>query len=117
MTFVIYILQVLLWLKQWDSCVFGSEIKSTTDDVLTSLKRHSTGSQHFKQSVKSYSRNYNYRETRLNRDTQKDQKELDNESKTSLGIQEIWDKKHKSSGPPEQKVIYVIYILLHSCDI
>lgn len=35
-------LQVLLWLKQWDSCVFGSEIRKTTDDVLYALRRHSS---------------------------------------------------------------------------
>ncbi|CAF2105319.1 unnamed protein product [Brassica oleracea] len=35
-------LEVLLWLKQWDASVFGSEIRSTTDEVLSALKRHST---------------------------------------------------------------------------
>ncbi|KAH6786798.1 P-loop containing nucleoside triphosphate hydrolases superfamily protein [Perilla frutescens var. hirtella] len=95
--------EVLLWLKQWDSCVFGSDIKSTTDDVLTSLRRHSTGSQHFKQSTKSYFQKN--RETRFNRDIPKTHNDLDKENDTSLGDQEMWDKKHKSSGPPEQKVL------------
>ncbi|XP_047975329.1 chromosome transmission fidelity protein 18 homolog [Salvia hispanica] len=95
--------EVLLWLKQWDSCVFGSEIKSTTDDVLTSLRRHSTGSHHLKQSSRSFSRNN--RETRFNKDMMKADMELDKENNTSPGIQEMWDKKNKSSGPPEQKVL------------
>ncbi|KAJ7979669.1 chromosome transmission fidelity protein 18-like [Quillaja saponaria] len=37
--------EVLLWLKQWDSCVFGSEIRSTSDEVLSALKRHSSVAQ------------------------------------------------------------------------
>lgn len=34
--------EVLLWLKQWDSCVFGSHIRATCDDVLSALRRHSS---------------------------------------------------------------------------
>ncbi|CAL4921905.1 unnamed protein product [Urochloa decumbens] len=34
--------KVLLWLKQWDSCVFGSHIRATCDDVLSALRRHSS---------------------------------------------------------------------------
>lgn len=37
--------------------------------------------------------------------------ELDKENNNSIGIQETWDKKNKSSGPPQQKVIYVYTIL------
>ncbi|KQK22437.1 chromosome transmission fidelity protein 18 homolog [Brachypodium distachyon] len=33
--------EVLLWLKQWDSCVFGSHIRATSDDTLSALRRHS----------------------------------------------------------------------------
>ncbi|KAK4798444.1 hypothetical protein SAY86_030770 [Trapa natans] len=40
--------EVLLWLKQWDSSVFGSEIRRTADDVLTSLRRHSSVTHHQK---------------------------------------------------------------------
>lgn len=94
-------------MKQWDSCVFGSEIKSTTDDVLTSLKRHSTGSHHLKQSSKSFSRNS--RETRFKSDRHDADNELDKENNTSVGMQEMWDNKQKTSSPPEQKVIYVKY--------
>ncbi|XP_078429313.1 P-loop containing nucleoside triphosphate hydrolases superfamily protein [Wolffia australiana] len=39
---------VLLWLKQWDSCVFGSHIRATSDGVLSALRRHSTVAQHKK---------------------------------------------------------------------
>lgn len=38
----VHLLQVLLWLKQWDSCVFGSHIRATCDDVLSALRRHSS---------------------------------------------------------------------------
>ncbi|KAL6648399.1 hypothetical protein ACP70R_012623 [Stipagrostis hirtigluma subsp. patula] len=34
--------EVLLWIKQWDSCVFGSHIRATSDDVLSALRRHSS---------------------------------------------------------------------------
>ncbi|KAL6503553.1 hypothetical protein OROGR_025476 [Orobanche gracilis] len=95
--------EVLLWLKQWDSCVFGSEIKSTTDDVLTSLRQHSSGSQHSKSFTKSYFRNN--KETRLNRDTWRHHDRFDKGNSISQGIQEIWDKRHKCSGPPEQKIL------------
>ncbi|KAF3792213.1 Chromosome transmission fidelity protein [Nymphaea thermarum] len=36
--------EVLYWLKEWDSCVFGSKIRATEDDVLTNLRRHSSAS-------------------------------------------------------------------------
>ncbi|KAL3639772.1 hypothetical protein CASFOL_014740 [Castilleja foliolosa] len=95
--------EVLLWLKQWDSCVFGSEIKSTTDDVLSSLRRHSSGSQHSKQFTKSYFGKH--RETRFSRDTNtmRTHNRFDKENNVSQDIQENWSKRDKSSGPPEQK--------------
>lgn len=34
--------QVLRWLKQWDPCVFGSKRYSTSEEVLTSLRRQAT---------------------------------------------------------------------------
>lgn len=99
---VVHLLQVLLWLKRWDSCVFGSEVKSTLDDVLSALRRYSSGSQHSKQSTKSFfGKN---RESRFSKDIQRVHGELDKNNNISQGIQEAWDKGHKSSGPPEQKV-------------
>uniref|UniRef100_F6I3F4 Uncharacterized protein n=1 Tax=Vitis vinifera TaxID=29760 RepID=F6I3F4_VITVI len=52
----INMLQVLLWLKQWDSCVFGSEIRSTTEEVLFALRRHSSIAQHQRPSGMSFLR-------------------------------------------------------------
>ncbi|XP_024380878.1 uncharacterized protein [Physcomitrium patens] len=34
--------EVLRWLKQWDPCVFGSKRYSTSEEVLTSLRRQAT---------------------------------------------------------------------------
>lgn len=34
--------QVLRWLKQWDPCVFGAKQHSTSEEVLTSLRRQVT---------------------------------------------------------------------------
>lgn len=34
--------QVLRWLKQWDPCVFGAKRHSTSEEVLTSLRRQVT---------------------------------------------------------------------------
>ncbi|KAJ6945543.1 hypothetical protein NC651_000565 [Populus alba x Populus x berolinensis] len=47
-------LQVLLWFKQWDSCVFGSDIRSTSDDILSALRRHSSIAQHPKPSDSTF---------------------------------------------------------------
>ncbi|KAL0433049.1 UNVERIFIED_CONTAM: Chromosome transmission fidelity protein 18 [Sesamum latifolium] len=95
--------EVLLWLKQWDSCVFGSEITSTTDDVLSALRRHSSGSQHSKHSSKSYFGNN--KETRLSRNTLGAHNDLNKENSISQGIQDMRENRHKSFGPPEQKVL------------
>ncbi|CAA0808375.1 P-loop containing nucleoside triphosphate hydrolases superfamily protein, partial [Striga hermonthica] len=95
--------EVLLWLKQWDNCVFGSEIKSTTDDVLTSLRRHYSGSQHSKQFAKSYfGKN---KEIRLSSNTVGIHNWMDKENNVSIGIQDTWGTRHRSSGPPEQKIL------------
>ncbi|CAI9117844.1 OLC1v1019329C1 [Oldenlandia corymbosa var. corymbosa] len=95
--------EVLLWLKQWDSCVFGSEIKSTADDILSALKRHSSVVQH----SKSFSRNSfgKPREGRWSKDNFRDINHQNQENKGSKDIQELWDKKRKQSGPPEQKIL------------
>ncbi|XP_048235422.1 chromosome transmission fidelity protein 18 homolog isoform X3 [Ricinus communis] len=95
--------EVLLWLKQWDSCVFGSEIRSTSDDILSSLRRHSTVSQHQKLSHSNFPRrikghgwtNGNFRHSNS----------LDNENSNVKGIQDLWSKKSRLTGPPEQKIL------------
>lgn len=105
------LLQVLLWLKQWDSCVFGSEIKSTTDDVLSSLKRHTSVAQHQKVSNRGYfGKN---RESRFREEKFKAHNNLDQGNNDSNNIQELWNKKHKVSGPPEQKVSCNICLKQH----
>ncbi|KAI3511528.1 hypothetical protein L1887_18682 [Cichorium endivia] len=83
--------EVLLWLKQWDSSVFGSELKSTTDDVLSALKRHSTVSQHKKVTSKN-SFGWN-KESASNSETFGEHN------------QEHHNKKSKDPGPPEQKIL------------
>lgn len=91
---------MLIWLKQWDSSVFGVEIKSTTDDVLSSLKRHSLAVQHPRCSYKSSFGNN--REPRI--DNEKAQNDLHPDNSDSNRIKDLWDKKHRKGGPPEQKV-------------
>lgn len=39
----VLLLQVLLMLRQWDSCVYASEVKSTMDDALSALRWYSLG--------------------------------------------------------------------------
>ncbi|KAK4266311.1 hypothetical protein QN277_027254 [Acacia crassicarpa] len=94
--------QVLLWLKQWDSSVFGSEICSTSDEVLSSLKRHSTVVQNQKPLDSKFQRtiggpkwsNHRYRNS----------KSMD-ESGSSKSFQDILTRKVKHTGPPEQKIL------------
>lgn len=89
-----------MWLKQWDSCVFGVEIKSTTDDVLSSLKRHSLAVQHPRRfSRSSFGNGRDHR-----RDNEKAHSDLHPENNDSDRIKDLWDKKHRKGGPPEQKV-------------
>lgn len=90
-----------MWLKQWDSSVFGVEIKSTTDDVLSSLKRHSLAVQHPRRSYKSSFGNN--REPRI--DNEKAQNDLHPDNSDSDRIKDLWDKKHRKGGPPEQKIL------------
>ncbi|XP_060179014.1 uncharacterized protein LOC132609167 isoform X2 [Lycium barbarum] len=93
--------QVLMWLKQWDSCVFGVEIKSTTDDVLSSLKRHSLAVQHPRRSSRSSFGNS--REPRI--DNERAHNDMHLENSDSDRIKDLWDKKQRKGGPPEQKIL------------
>ncbi|XP_073276640.1 uncharacterized protein [Primulina huaijiensis] len=95
--------EVLLWLKQWDSCVFGCEITSTTEDVFSALRRHSSGSRHHKQSTKNY--HDSKREPRLERDTVRTHNGPSKEDNFSQRIYETQDKRRKGYGPPEQKIL------------
>lgn len=91
-----------MWLKQWDSCVFGSEIRSTTEEVLSALRRHSSIAQHQKPSGTNFLRNnkgQRFRDGNLSYSN-----DLDQENGNLKGLQELWNKKSKGTGPPEQKV-------------
>ncbi|KAL2326602.1 hypothetical protein Fmac_025660 [Flemingia macrophylla] len=95
--------EVLLWLKQWDSTVFGSEIRSTSDDVLSALKRHS--------SVVHNQKPLNSKFPRTNRGSKWssggryiNSRNMD-ESGSSKSIQDVWNTKSRNIGPPEQKIL------------
>ncbi|KAJ9154037.1 hypothetical protein P3X46_027415 [Hevea brasiliensis] len=95
--------EVLLWLKQWDSRVFGSEIRSTSDDILSALRRHSSVTQHKKSSDSSFPRrSRDYRWTNVSFRNSNDQ---DHENSNVKGIQDLWNKTSRLTGPPEQKIL------------
>ncbi|KAF7837327.1 chromosome transmission fidelity protein 18-like protein [Senna tora] len=94
--------EVLLWLKQWDSSVFGSEIRSTSDEVLSALKRHSTVAHHQKPLDSKFSRMK--RGPKWSNNTYRHSKSMD-ETGNSNSIQDILNKKSKHIGPPEQKIL------------
>ncbi|KAJ0518376.1 putative AAA+ ATPase domain, ATPase, AAA-type, core [Helianthus annuus] len=95
--------EVLMWLKQWDSSVFGTEVKSTTDDVLSALKRHSSVSQQKK--VYSKSNFGRSKEFVPNSGTFGERNHFNKENYDSHAIHELHNKKIKDSGPPEQKIL------------
>ncbi|XP_021822992.1 chromosome transmission fidelity protein 18 homolog isoform X2 [Prunus avium] len=94
--------EVLLWLKQWDPCVFGSEIRSTSDDVLSALRRHSSITQHKKLSDSKVPRNN--RGSRWDNGKSKHFNDMNNENTNSKSIKELWNRS-RSSGPPEEKIL------------
>ncbi|OUZ99573.1 AAA+ ATPase domain [Macleaya cordata] len=97
--------EVLLWLKQWDSCVFGSEIRSTTADVLSALRRHSSLAQHQKLSgMNSVGKN---RGPAFTSKAFKHSDSLNREDNNLKGVHESWYKRSMTTGtgPPDQKVL------------
>ncbi|KAK7279105.1 hypothetical protein RJT34_24149 [Clitoria ternatea] len=90
--------EVLLWLKQWDSIVFGSEIRSTSDEVLSALKRHSSVSHN----QKSFNPNRGSKWSGGNRYT--NARSID-ENSNSKSIQDVLNTRSKNMSPPEQKVL------------
>ncbi|CAN8295694.1 unnamed protein product [Cochlearia groenlandica] len=94
--------EVLLWLKQWDASVFGSEIRSTTDEVLSALKRHSTTSHHQK-SDSAFTRKNKF--NRWNKESNTYPKNSDLSSSNTTDDHDSWNKKPKLTGPPEQKIL------------
>lgn len=94
-----------MWLKQWDSCVFGSEIKTTTEDVLSSLRRHTSVAQHQKANKSYFGKN---KETWQNKENFREYKMLDQENNDSKGTQDLANRNRKGYATPEQKVGYSI---------
>ncbi|XP_058094701.1 uncharacterized protein LOC131240469 [Magnolia sinica] len=96
--------EVLLWLKQWDSCVFGSQIRTTTDDVLSALRRHSSLAQHQKvsDSRSSFSKN---RAAPFGNQTFKQSNGLNQGDAKSKNISELWNKKSMVNDQLEHKVL------------
>ncbi|TYK17396.1 chromosome transmission fidelity protein 18-like protein [Cucumis melo var. makuwa] len=94
---------VLLWLKQWDSCVFGSEIRTTSDEVLSSLRRHSSMAQHHKLSSLSSTRKNKFPGWKAG--NFRDSTFSDNQKVTTEGIQDKWSKKSRLPSPPEHKIL------------
>ncbi|XP_065862856.1 uncharacterized protein [Euphorbia lathyris] len=96
--------EVLLWLKQWDSCVFGSEIRSTSDEVFSSLRRHSSGSQNQSHAAdltftrRKQGHGWNNKNFRRSNN-------LDHENSKLKEIKDLWSKKTRLTGPPEQKIL------------
>lgn len=94
--------QVLLWLKQWDSCVFGSQIRTTTDDVLSALRRHSSAihqqkfanNKFFAKNIGASVKSQNLNSSKVG----------GREASYSKGINNLWAKKSMVSNSPEQKV-------------
>ncbi|EXC20805.1 Chromosome transmission fidelity protein 18-like protein [Morus notabilis] len=102
--------EVLLWLKQWDSCVFGSEIRSTSNEVLSALRRHLSVGQHQKFSNSNFlwknrGPGWNKENFRLSNDFEKKSTDFDQINSNSKVIQDLWNKKSRSTGPPEQKIL------------
>ncbi|KAK9160494.1 hypothetical protein Syun_006835 [Stephania yunnanensis] len=95
--------EVLLWLKQWDSCVFRSEIRSTTDDVLSSLRRHSSVSQHQKLSNKSFFSTG--RKIPFAGGGFKPSDNLEQEANNLKSIPDLLNKKSRGAGPPDHKIL------------
>ncbi len=90
-------------MKQWDSGVFGSEIRSTSDEVLSSLRRHSSIAQHQKHSDSNFQRKS--RGHRWHNERFRNSNNLDYENSNSKGIQDLLNKNSRLTGPPEHKVV------------
>ncbi|KAJ8747494.1 hypothetical protein K2173_014393 [Erythroxylum novogranatense] len=94
--------EVLLWLKQWDSSVFGSEIRSTSNEVLSALRRHSSVTQHQKHFDAAFLRKTGRQRFSTGNTSNSNSSHNVNNLK---GFQEMWHKKSSLTGPPEQKIL------------
>uniref|UniRef100_J3LMA1 AAA+ ATPase domain-containing protein n=1 Tax=Oryza brachyantha TaxID=4533 RepID=J3LMA1_ORYBR len=87
--------EVLLWLKQWDSCVFGSHIRATSNDVLSALRRHSSAIQ-----KNSSNRNF-FSKSKGSQDNM-----LQNaHGSSSEDMTSSFNKRSLADNAPEQKVL------------
>ncbi|KAF2314122.1 hypothetical protein GH714_022418 [Hevea brasiliensis] len=78
-------------------------VKSTSDDILSALRRHSSVTQHKKSSDSSFPRrSRDYRWTNVSFRNSNDQ---DHENSNVKGIQDLWNKTSRLTGPPEQKIL------------
>nr|XP_048326213.1 pentatricopeptide repeat-containing protein At4g35850, mitochondrial-like isoform X2 [Ziziphus jujuba var. spinosa] len=87
----------------WDSCVYGSEVRSIPDDVLSALRQHSSISQHRKSLDSNFPRKN--RGLRWNKEDFSHSNALDHKESGAKGVQDLWNKKSRSTGPPEQKIL------------
>jgi hypothetical protein len=93
-------MQVLLWLKQWDSLVFGSHVRTTSDDVLSALRMHSSVPQSSK-----FSGNRNFFPKHHGDVPSNDQNVRSPfETRKSNSTHSSWSNKCLVDKPPEHKV-------------
>ncbi|KAJ4813859.1 Chromosome transmission fidelity protein 18-like protein [Rhynchospora pubera] len=90
--------EVLLWLKQWDSLVFGSQVRTTSDDVLSALRIHSSVTQtsKFASNRGFFSKHHISNDQNINSTT---------ETGKSSGPCASHNNKCLVDKPPEQKVL------------
>lgn len=93
-------MQVLLWLKQWDSLVFGSHLRATSDDVLSALRMHSSVTQSSK--FASNRRFFSKHHSGVSSNDQNVRSPI--ETSKSNGPHASWSNKCLVDKPPEQKV-------------
>ncbi|XP_078174461.1 P-loop containing nucleoside triphosphate hydrolases superfamily protein [Carex rostrata] len=93
--------EVLLWLKQWDSLVFGSHLRATSDDVLSALRMHSSVTQSSK--FASNRRFFSKHHGGVSSNDQNVRSPI--ETSKSNGPHASWSNKCLVDKPPEQKVL------------
>ncbi|KAL9240121.1 hypothetical protein vseg_014378 [Gypsophila vaccaria] len=96
--------EVLLWLKHWDSKVFGATIRNTEDEVLSALKRHSSVPHHQKHSD-SASFNRKSRGSTFGKNYMGQSYTVEHTDTRFKGHELPLNKKQLGSGPPEQKIL------------
>ncbi|KAL6907517.1 hypothetical protein ACP4OV_002556 [Aristida adscensionis] len=91
--------EVLLWIKQWDSCVFGSHIRATSDDVLSALRRHSSTIQ------KNSSNKFSFSKSKGGRFASQDVMTQNVPGSNSESFANSFSKRSSSDNTLEQKVL------------